>query len=414
MQRVLGFRHKLLAAGLVAQVAATGSLTWNSIELTDRYLRAQLAENAVSAGHLLNAALFVPMMQRDYASVDAILAESMTRRGLARVIVRDSAGQLIAQASPPGGPQHVMRSEREFDYVGPISLGGTSTGSLQIALTGELVAEARDRAFLQSALVGGMGLLLFSLMLAAASFRLTRPLEELAKAARRVRDGDYDLALPKVGADEIGELTRDFGLMVQEVKSKIAEVERARQAADEANEAKSLFLAKMSHEIRTPLYGVLGTLELLADTPLQPLQKEQLAVISRSGNALLSVVNDILDFTRIQTGSAAGDREAFELAAAIDETVGLFRSLAQAKGLSLEVRTGNPPSRVIGDRIGLQRVVANLVGNAVKFTEQGGIVVTLRAFDSGGRFLVVVEDTGPGIAPELLREIFDPFVQGDR
>jgi signal transduction histidine kinase/CheY-like chemotaxis protein len=192
---------------------------------------------------------------------------------------------------------------------------------------------------------------------------------------------------------------------------------KARLAAIQANQAKAQFLANMSHEIRTPLNGIVGVAELLALTPLNAEQDELTAIIRRSSESLVRIVNDIFDFSRIETGGVTLEAVEFDVRAMIDGVVLSFMPQAQSKGLALHsVIAANIPLTVVGDPARIRQVLVNLVDNAVKFTAAGSVRVEVsQTADRGkGRGLVFrVIDTGIGIYPRVVGQIFRPFTQAD-
>ena len=254
---------------------------------------------------------------------------------------------------------------------------------------------------------------------------LLRRRMDLFRCEYRMRraDGGYIwiLARAKAHFDAAGHPRRMIGTLIDISARKKAEDEllNAKDAAEKASRAKSDFLAMMSHEIRTPLNGVLGFAELLDETALDPRQREYVHTIRESGSNLLHVLNDILDYSKIESGKLAIDAQPTVLRELVEGAVETFRAKAEAKKLRLEAAVApETPGIVVVDALRLRQVLMNLVSNAVKFTAKGGIHLTvepLGGVDSAGRVPLrfTVADTGIGIPDADLPRLFEPFEQLD-
>ncbi|MEN9315473.1 MAG: hypothetical protein RIS35_1866, partial [Pseudomonadota bacterium] len=275
--------------------------------------------------------------------------------------------------------------------------------------------------------------------------RTVRPVVRLAERARAYRagspnpfgvvptpDGDEVRVLETVLRDLVDDLqvranalralnedlARRVDLRTTELREANARLEEARRLAEAATEAKSAFLADMSHEIRTPLNAVIGLSHLLARSGLDTRQQDYLRKIQSSSRHLLAILNDILDFSKIEARRLQLDRVAFDLPTVLGDVGGLMEDRLQARGLRFTVRVGPEiPERLVGDPLRIGQILLNFIGNAVKFTEKGGIELRVSEMGSaaGGQRLLrfSVRDTGVGISPEKAAELFQDFRQAD-
>jgi hypothetical protein len=252
--------------------------------------------------------------------------------------------------------------------------------------------------------------------IAGAMKNLQATLRHLTWQTGRIAAGDFSQRL-----DFLGDLSQSFNTMVEQLDesrrqlmAKNEELAEARDRAEASERAKSDFLAIMSHEIRTPLGGMIATARLLLDTPLEPEQRRYAQTVAQSGEALLTVINDVLDFSKYEKQAVELEHAPFNLRAVAQDVVMLLAPKAQEKGIALTLEWNAPREAVWGDANRLRQMLLNLLSNAVKFTETGGVVVRSAPSARGNDWLLLqVEDTGIGIAPEQLARLFEPYAQAD-
>jgi len=339
---------------------------------------------------------------------------AMRRPGRSAVVLRPS-GALHETANFRAGMLEV--------HV-PVTARGRRCGELIV------VASEADiwRKFNQNCLVA-LGLSLIGAVLSGLVARILvrnalRPLEHLGKTMAAISlTKDFSVAVEPGLNDEVGRLIREFnGLVVElntyegDLKRAMADLTLAKNTAEEANVMKSQFLANMSHEIRTPLNGVLGMAQVMAMNPLTEAQKDRLDVIQKSGANLLSVLNDLLDLSKIEAGRMELEQEPFDIEEVASGAYSTFTSVANASGVSFSlVITPEAAGRWRGDSVRVRQILYNLISNALKFTSEGQVEVRIGTASSedGKALSITVADTGIGIAPEVLPKLFAKFVQAD-
>jgi len=246
--------------------------------------------------------------------------------------------------------------------------------------------------------------------------RLSHPVERLREKVLQISDGDLGVSVDVLGGDdEIGDLATSFNRMTSQLRThvqRLAREQSERELAEESNRAKSDFLSHMSHELRTPLNGILGYAQILQHDPdLTPRQAQQLEAMVNCGDHLLALINDVLDLSRIEARRIEVNRAATDLRKLLRDVSNIVEQRAESKGLRYHV-TISPevPRAIVTDAAKLRQILVNLLGNAVKFTAVGSVTLNVRE-DVKGVLRFDAIDTGVGIAPNELGEIFDPFKQ---
>ncbi|EKO3509783.1 response regulator [Vibrio fluvialis] len=414
------FRAKTIIGIALIEIVLLVLLIASALNYLDESNRRQLTQKAHATATMFARAVTDAVISTDLATLDDMVSEIMLLEDVvyAKVVRRNqllASGGDVQQAEPTATNQEPLNHEI-INTIVNIDIDGISFGYIELGFTTTAIHSMLNQA--RRAIIGiaSLEVLLVAMFSFFLGTYLTRNLVRLRDAAKTVKTKGPGFQINLQQNDELGQVASAFDSMSKSLQESYQQLHQAREEAEHANQAKSRFLASMSHEIRTPMNGVLGLLTALKQTKLSEEQQVLVNTARESGNLMLALINNILDFSRMEANNLEIEREAFYLKQATSTVINSLRPIADQSGISLVTHIDAIPPYVVGDRNRYKQILLNLVGNAIKFTKRGSVTIDARTQQLEGNHVILqckITDTGIGIKKEDQPYLFDEFTMAD-
>jgi len=471
----ISFRLKLVYLGVVSFALLCHSVL--NFSIIQSYQSQSLKKETLSLLNLISVNLIAPLSFGDSISAEETLTFLNTEENVISAYVFDKDNNLFAKYNKDDLGKYQSEtfvaegelswnlntdnhySDNVFHYISPVNYEDEQIGSVYIRINLDFHKSEKATSVIVTVVIFVTAAFLVLLSFVFIRKWVISPLEKLSQLVGMVtKDKDYSLRLEYKYSDQIGKLMTGFNHMLEEIETRdnelqqwaesleakvikrtkelsdsnleledtikalqqtkveLSETERSKLEAETKEKAKSTFLANMSHELRTPMNGVLGIMSLLKDTGLTRLQDDLLEIGVNSANYLLAILNDILDYSKIESGKIEYETILFDPLAVVDEALQIVNKLAMNKKIKLYCFIlGRMPESILGDQIRIKQIIINLLSNAIKFTEEGYVSISVRVIKHSSyidlEFSVL--DTGIGISNDKQTSIFESFQQAD-